>query len=385
MDEISSDGFFNGTLHDMINNTNVISDTENYNNEQISTPDEVESEHNSNDFLGNIRNPRVITTTPLVKPQPRSISWKPRLRDDTKTGNHMYPKVAVTIPSSGSGHPNYTLRINDFLTFLSERGFLYYGMIIDMYYDGISKCGKIRIRICTTAKNVLMLREDFTLERNGLPVLLITDRVMVIKTPRQIKSMRPLIVDTDGIDHKLNATVWFVDQEYASFIPSETDEISDFVNCPESRDKYHYITRWDEAFLADNYFTTIPPYAILRHEIGYDERRKKKSVGQKKCKLNETQCYNNPPLQNIYGENMIRRKRGRPPGSKGLKNRGRPQKILCLNNQKIQMITETHDCNSCEYLLTPEEKSYKATIRLERSIKKLVALLKQTKYANLLE
>jgi hypothetical protein len=206
----------------------------------------------------------------------RSLSWKP-LEDDPnakKTG--MYGKRTVCIPMK-DGIGAYTLCINNFVVFegpdddssadaseerdgdhkpISTIGTSkMHGFIIDMYYDSISKARKVRIRVLATEADVADAPKQVG-DRTELPRVFITDRVVVIKTTREIRSMRPLIVNAHGVAPQAGATVFFADGEYVHFVG----------NSHSTAPRYVYVGLCSPTYLAEKNFTTIPPSALLRHE-----------------------------------------------------------------------------------------------------------------------
>ena len=186
-----------------------------------------------------------------VKWSPREMTEnRPTAATTTSECHKMSMKSAVMIPDPDGG-PMYVLRTGD-LVCLGE-GSSRYGIIVDMYYDGVSKGGKMRVRTLAQCADIEGLPEGFQREIGGLPVAMQTNHVELVKNTKQIRTVRPLVADMPDSEHDPDARIWFVDDEYAAEATGD-------------RASYVYVAKWDEAYLADNHFTTIPPYALLRHE-----------------------------------------------------------------------------------------------------------------------
>jgi hypothetical protein len=217
----------------------------------------------------------------------RSLAWPPAENDVDARTTGMYAKRMVTIPDPTCGKC-WKLRTNDLVTFQTtcteeddnedddaenpaaknKKRELTAGTIIDMYYDTISKLRRVRIRVIAQENEIAgipaALRSDATTERR-LPTCMLTNRVIVVKDTKQIRSMRPLFVDSVGAQHRDDATMFFAYGEYARYAGG--DHTARDHNHNHNHD-YVYVGDASTIHLADKNFTTIPPSALLRHERG---------------------------------------------------------------------------------------------------------------------
>ena len=212
----------------------------------------------------------------VIRREARMLKWTKAPEHSSRIEREMFMTrvTSVAVPkhkSSRCADPFWKFACGDMVT-VEEPVYTYrrkvMGTIIDMYMDGTSKQGKVRIRCIVFASDVSGVPETMPTVVHGFPSLVLTNRVVVLDQAWKTKTLRPLVINLDGNDcHSQAARGILLRNQYAKFKPERTS--------PDGRPVFMYVRPSDVAssatvddYLADKNFTTIPESALFRHERG---------------------------------------------------------------------------------------------------------------------
>jgi hypothetical protein len=162
--------------------------------------------------------------------------------------------------------------------------FRIHALIIDIHYDMIAKAGRIRIRVLPDVRSVVRFPALPDSPPPEMPTISVSDRVFVLASSEAVRIIRPLKVTCIGEERIEGSKAWLAYGHYAKFLRavpmSNMDPVVMHISeIPvQSTDSYEYVDTRSilslDEYLHANYFTRVPPYAMIKGECEWSQIRK---------------------------------------------------------------------------------------------------------------
>lgn len=250
---------------------------------------------------------RGAKSTTAMTPAYNKIRWEPCTRKKARNKDGMYVKTKASF-TDDAGSYAYSFTVGDMAIFTEdhyEDGGLA-GVIIDMYYDTVGKCGKVRLRLLGLVEPGRMLDAPAEYIGNKPVVAVLTHSVYVLASNERVRTMRPLVVDVPGHINPASS-VWFDAHARALFVrndrvsapasPSaifapvqrrggrlspvvddvggqQTSTVGEGVSRRLIRPVYRFVAEDQLTTEMRALFNSIPEHALFRHEAGAPRRRR---------------------------------------------------------------------------------------------------------------
>jgi hypothetical protein len=211
----------------------------------------------------------------------RTVRWTVGSGDAT---SGMRRVTSVRVPDPDHDGEFWDFVSGDCVSFSDPRGppgTRAIGFVGDMFQDEASHGGRVRIQCITPIANVDGVPSSVRLTHGGYPAAVITNRHVVLRQPWRVRTMRPVVVNTDGQKTSMTAAYWVVKNHYARVtfdvvVDEERQPHEDGRRARYAVARYEYVRRGEmcregtqDDYLSRNHFTDIPHECRFRHEVGY--------------------------------------------------------------------------------------------------------------------